>query len=176
MNSSRQDLDGTLPSNNKKDFWIYESKSGTGKNEDGDGKWMLFYDNSIMDEKWECAKQMYNEDKLNGVLCMKCSTSRRSTRASTDTEGVIIFYCNVLSSNENEIMDIGRAILNNVGCVWKKYIYYKTDIQTSAGTKATGVLKNSTYKLYNPNYEGPFKSYNPNYDKYFKLPFVSPFP
>lgn len=132
--------------------WLYENKYHSVSVEET-GKWMLFYDNSLMNESWKMAKKLYRDNKLDGVTCMKCSTAYENHRASTLYEGVIILYCNK-SSNEEKIMNIGKKIIEMFGYKEKQIIYYKTDLQTEEGTNATGKRKNHTYKLFNPLYKG----------------------
>lgn len=115
------------------------------------GKWMLYYDKSKLDDAWTLAKNLYDAQKLDGILSMKCSTFAPNPRASTTNKGVIILYCSD-SSNEQKIMSIGEHILNMFNYNENPTIYYKTDLQTSNGTFATGSKCNHTYKLINPNF------------------------
>jgi hypothetical protein len=115
------------------------------------GKWMLFYNKQSMNENWILAKKLYRENKLDGVVSMKCSTLYKNIRASPD-DHVIILYCN--NSNDEEIiMNIGKKILVLFNYIESQTIYYKTDEQTMEGTIATGCIKNHTYKLLNPLYK-----------------------
>lgn len=132
--------------------WLYENKNDGVKSVDT-GKWMLFYDKSLMNEAWNIATKLYRENKLDGVKSMKCSTAYENPRASTLDEGIIILYCNN-SSNEETIMNIGKKIIEMFDYKEKQIIYYKTDLQTREGTIATGSKKNHTYKLFNPLYKG----------------------
>jgi hypothetical protein len=137
--------------------WLYENriydKECIDKECIDTGKWMLFYDKQIMNDNWRLAKKLYREHKLDGVLCMKCSTNYENPRASTLDEGIIILYCSH-SANEEKIINIGKNILELFDYKEKKFIYYKTDVQTSEGTNATGIWINNTYKLCNPLYKG----------------------
>jgi len=60
----------------------------------------------------------------------------------------MIFYCSN-SENEEKIKVYGRNLIHKMK--YKSYgnpkIYYKTDIQTFAGTMATGATNNHTYSL-----------------------------
>jgi len=132
--------------------WLDENKNDGVKSVDI-GKWMLFYDKSLMNEAWNIATKLYRENKLDGVKSMKCSTAYENPRASTLDEGIIILYCNN-SSNEETIMNIGKKIIEMFDYKEKQIIYYKTDLQTREGTFATGSKKNHTYKLFNPLYKG----------------------
>ena len=82
--------------------WLYENKYHSVSVEET-GKWMLFYDNSLMNESWKMAKKLYRDNKLDGVTCMKCSTAYENHRASTLYEGVIILYCNKSSKSISNI-------------------------------------------------------------------------
>ncbi len=144
----------TLPLDVNNFPWLYECKNDKYKSIDV-GKWMLFYDKSLMNEAWVIAKRLYREDKLHGVTSMKCSTAFENSRASMLDEGVIILYCNN-SSNEEMIMNIGKNIIEMFNYKEKQYIYYKTDLQTREGTVATGCKKNHTYKLCNKLNKGKF--------------------
>lgn len=132
--------------------WLYENNNEGAKSVDT-GKWMLFYDKSLMNEAWVLAKKLYRENKLDGVKSMKCSTVYENPRAATLDEGIIILYCNN-SSNEETIMNIGQKIIEMFDYKENKIIYYKTDLQTREGTIATGSKKNHTYKLFNTLYKG----------------------
>ena len=77
---------------------------------------------------------------------MKCSTAYKNPRASNPNEGVIICYCGppdakdaLLGYGENLV--IKMKYTSSYG-----WMYYKTDEQTEAGTRATGATKNSTYR------------------------------
>ena len=91
--------------------WLHENLDSEGVSiGENTGKWMLFYDKSSMNEVWISAKKLYRENKLYGIKSMKCSTAYENPRASTLDDGIIILYCNN-SSNEEEIMNIGKKIL-----------------------------------------------------------------
>jgi len=132
--------------------WLYENNNEGVKSVDT-GKWMLFYDKSLMNEAWVLAKKLYRENKLDGVKSMKCSTAYENPRASQLDEGIIILYC-YNYSNEETIMNIGKKILEMFDYKEKQIVYYKTDLQTREGTIATGSKKNHTYKLFNTLYKG----------------------
>ena len=116
------------------------------------GKWMIFRPKEDIENIWEKAKKCYKSNSLNGVTHMKCSTRKDNERASSENTGVIILYCPD-SHNENHIKRIGTKILEIFPCTDNEYIYYKTDEQTLAGTRATGQDKNYLYKLKNPHYK-----------------------
>lgn len=124
--------------------WVYHGISSVKSN--NVGKWMLFYPTSQIDKKWLEICSLYDQNKLPGIVDMKCSTSKPNPRSTNDKEQVIILYCNN-SNNEEEIIKIGKSLLPYIRDYSKNTIYYKTDTQTAMGTGATGVKKNSTYKL-----------------------------
>jgi len=120
--------------------WIYENSKQNG---DADGKWMLFYSHEILDEKWRKIRDLYREGHLTGVNSLKCSTSYRNPRAS-GTDGVIICYC-CNSTDESYIIAIGRRLMTLM--LYNDTMFYKTNVQTRFGTRATGIQKNYTYRL-----------------------------
>lgn len=126
------------------------------------GKWMLYYNNSLMNEKWTLAKNIYRKNKLDGVISIKCSTAKINPRASSNDDGIIILYCSN-SSNKKKIMNIGYTIIESFNYKKQKYIYYKTNEQTYEGTIATGKKKNHTYRLENKLYEVKWKKNDPNW-------------
>ena len=120
--------------------WISENNFMSSSDE---GKWMLYYDKSIFNSKWVVLVNLYRQDKLIGITSMKCSTSRDNPRGTSD-DGVIILYCNY-SFDEKYIRNIGLNILELTD--YNKIIYYKTNNQTRKGTRSTGQIKNSIYKI-----------------------------
>ena len=132
--------------------WLYEKSDSTKGSHSEMGKWMLFYDKQMMNDSWRNATKLFRENKLDGVISMKCSTNLDNPRASSLDKGIIILYCSD-SSNEEKIMNIGKKILEIFDYKENELIYYKTDLQTSEGTIATGSNKNHTYKLFNHLYK-----------------------
>lgn len=134
------------PSETYDTFWLFEK--GNTSHTNNVGKWMLFYRNDDLDDKWELIKQLFRSDKLSGVISMKCSTAKENPRSSDNSSGVIILYCNN-SDDEKKIMEIGQRIVNEMKyCEYdQNFLYYKTDLQTSLGTRATGQKKNWLYRL-----------------------------
>jgi hypothetical protein len=126
-------------------YWVTEFRKTFRLGNDV-GKWMLFYPKSELDAMWQAFHSLFILEKLPGVVGMKCSTGKSNDRASDMTEGVIILYCNN-SNDEPSILSIGRTILPHIGTYRGPYIYYKTDSQTGAGTRATGATRNHLYKL-----------------------------
>ena len=151
----------SLPSEITQSYWIYHGSSNV-ERKDGDkymifhppsnvelkdtGKWMLFYPKKLLDIKWQEICYLWNNHKLPGVIYMKCSTSLKNSRSNNDSDGVIILYCNN-SDNEYEIMNIGKNIIPYIQDCPYKIIYYKTNLQTQIGTRATGITTNYLYKL-----------------------------
>jgi len=140
------------PSKELDDYFIFESDPQiSDKWGDYDiklsGKWMMFYPWSIMDEKWEEAVEQYRSGKLTGIKSMKVATKKQNPRASDASTGVIIFYCGP-ENDEKLMMSYGHNLLkyfpytNAFG-----FMYYKSDIQTLQGTRATGQKSNSKYRI-----------------------------
>ena len=79
------------------EYWLFERDSKAGAKYQYDpeltGKWMMFWNKSVLDERWKQAVILYREGKLTGITSMKVSTKRDNPRASDKTSGVIIFYC-----------------------------------------------------------------------------------
>lgn len=120
-------------------YWLLYGKCG-----DNHGKWMLFHNRSKIDEEWKKIKKLYDESKLGNVISIKCSGAKENSRASNKNEHVIIIYC---PDSETDIIDIGNKIIENLVDYSNQFIYYKSNIQTREGTKATGQLVNHLYKL-----------------------------
>jgi hypothetical protein len=84
----------TVPSKIHDSYWIYEKNDKFDKLS-FDGKWMLFFDKKIIDEKWRLLKQLYNDGKLIGIHSVKVSTAKDNPRATNQKTGVIIAYCGI---------------------------------------------------------------------------------
>jgi len=121
--------------------WLYEKKREAPQPSVNVGKWMLFYDKQHMNTIWTIAKKLYIENKLTGVMSMKCSTNYTSSRVKNNG---IMLYCSD-SLNEDNIMDIGIKIIELFNYKESPNIYYKTDLQLYNGI-------NHAYKLANPLY------------------------
>ena len=138
----------SIPSKTHDWVWVYHSsqrnKESAAKHV-SDGKWMLFYPKSQLDAKWEQFCRLLDDNVLDGISSMKCSTAMESYRSSGD-EGVIILYCDN-SSFAPEIIRIGQGLFPYIQDYPKSTIYYKTSHQTSLGTISTGSLVNHTYRL-----------------------------
>ena len=78
---------------------------------------------------------------------MKVATKKQNPRASDASVGVIIFYCGP-ENDEKLMMSYGQNLLKYVPYTNSNgFMYYKSDIQTFQGTRATGRKKNSKYKI-----------------------------
>lgn len=103
-----------------------------------DGKWMMFFSMSYLDEKWKEAKALYLSGALTGInkICV-------STRLSNPKSGVIKFYCGP-SDNERLTKLFGNNLLNQMPFLSSTgYMYYKTEAQTLLGRRR----KNWTYRI-----------------------------
>ncbi len=110
----------------------------------GDGKWMLFFHRNQIDSEWKKYTKLWEESKLPGVLSMKVSTALDNPRASNKEDHVLILYC---AGDENNIMTTGQNIVSHLENYKTPYIYYKSNIQTHEGTRATGQTKNYTFRI-----------------------------
>ena len=78
---------------------------------------------------------------------MKVATKKQNPRASDTSSGVIIFYCGP-ENDEKLMMSYGQNLLKYVPYTNAYgFMYYKSDIQTLQGTRATGRKSNSKYKI-----------------------------
>lgn len=134
--------------------WLFENSRENKKYKKDTGKWMLFYKNSLINDAWLKAKKLYKDGHLEGVKSLKCSTSYQNPRSSDIDSKVIIFYCDD-SYDEKKIMQVGDIIVRKMQYEQREYVYYKSDLQTSMGTRATGQRKNYMYRLWNPIYHDP---------------------
>ncbi|KAK3834034.1 MAG: translation initiation factor eIF 4e-like domain-containing protein [Linnemannia gamsii] len=105
------------------------------------GKWMLFYDKSVLDEKWATVKQLVEQDMLGGLA--KCSTAKENPNATSSKSGVIIVYTSDYQDQE-EVYRI--AVILHEKLEYNRTMYYKTDEQTHAGAyRKYGSQKNHIY-------------------------------
>ncbi|KAF8928579.1 translation initiation factor eIF 4e-like domain-containing protein [Dissophora ornata] len=106
------------------------------------GKWMLFYDKSVLDEKWAATKELVEQDLLGGVA--KCSTAQENPNATSSKTGVIIVYTSDYLDQE-EVYRVATVLQEKLE--YNKTMYYKTDEQTLAGLYAkNGSKKNHIYR------------------------------
>lgn len=111
------------------------------------GKWMLFFPKNVLNDYWQILCNHFDNNKLKGIEMMKCSTAKENARASNKDEGVIILYCN---GEEKHIMKCGKRILRRIDYskyAKTPYIYYKSNNQTTIGTRATGIKKNYLFRI-----------------------------
>ena len=81
---------------------------------------------------------------------MKVATKKQNPRASDTFDGVIIFYCGP-ENDEKLVMSYGQNLLKYVPYTSANgFMYYKSDIQTLQGTRATGRKSNSKYRILVP--------------------------
>jgi len=136
--------------------WLYERKKGFSNDcyfLEGRGKWMLFFDKNKMNEKWKKSKELFRQEKLEGVEYIKCSTNYKSERASSNDLGLISYYC-FDSDNKEKILEIGKKLINLLSYDDMEYIYYKTDMQTKNGCRNSNTSFNYLYKMSNDRYIG----------------------
>ena len=128
--------------------WLYEEKPDIAQRHPAaDGKWMQFYHKSQLNAMWNLAKTKYRADMLEGIHSMKVSTAYPNPRASSSTDGVIIFYCGP-SADAERMVHYGNKLLEELPYRSSSgWMSYKSDEQTSEGTRATGQKKNYLYRL-----------------------------
>ena len=150
------------------DFWVYYNHTDESKwtfdaqgRLDREGKWMLFYPKEELDSRWEEACNHFAADRFGEVADMKVSTFRPNPRASDPNWGVIVLYTPHLTEQKQKAT--GYAIMNAMG--YQEKMYYKTDDQTSAGTSATGQIRNHTYCIA-PRFTVPDVFANVSWDEF----------
>ncbi|KAG0309779.1 hypothetical protein BGZ98_008237 [Dissophora globulifera] len=122
----------SLPTQTVDNYWLW-AKSPTKGFMSGPrtGKWMLFYDKSVLDEKWAVVKILVENDLLGGLA--KCSTSKENPNATSSKSGVIIVYTSDYLDQE-EVYRV--AVILHEKLEYQRIMYYKTDEQTYAGAYA----------------------------------------
>jgi len=162
--------DGEIkPSRVSDQFWLQENAPGAMGSLDG--KWMLFYWNKDIDAAWVKAKMLLRRGLLTGISAIKVSTSRSNPRASDKNSKVLIFYCgppedevNVLRFGGNLVAAMNYRSLSPSN----SFVYYKSDAQTMAGTRATGQNdKNHLYKIRVPPAASPCLVVDPPFNGVF---------
>ena len=145
-----KELDKLEPMNVDYVPWLYERKYGF-KNDltfvDGRGKWLLFFDKSIMNEKWSIVKNLFRNNNFFGIEFIKCSTNYIGENIPNNHLGVISFYS--LADHKDVIMNIGSNIITLLNYTTMDTIYYKTDQLTKNGNRINGSIFNYKYKLIN---------------------------
>jgi len=135
------------PSQVSDQYWIHEIPPG--RVGPTDGKWMLFYLNKDIDAVWRKAKSLFRKGRLIGISAMKVSTARENSRSSDSNSQVLICYCGPVNDEVN-VTRYGERLLTEMDYRpfnTNPYVYYKSDQQTMAGTRATGQGKNHLYKI-----------------------------
>ncbi|KAG0047429.1 hypothetical protein BGZ83_007518 [Gryganskiella cystojenkinii] len=132
-----------LPSNTFNQYWLWaESQTKAFQGGQRTGKWMLFYDKSVLDEKWNVVKMLVENDVLGGRA--KVSTAMENPNATSSKSGVIIVYTSDYEDQE-EVYRVAVAL--HEAMEYRGIMYYKTDEQTFAGVYAkNGTKKNYLYR------------------------------
>ena len=112
----------------------------------------MFFNKAVLDSQWILYRTLFEQHQLQGVIAMKVSTMYHNPRATSDDDGVIIFYCDK-SKLETHIMDVGQRIIQYLHNYEYPLIYYKTDTQTRNGTIMTGMKTNHTYTLHTTGFD-----------------------
>ena len=108
------------------------------------GKWMLFYDKSLMDAQWIKACEHFDSGRFGeNIRAMKVSTFKDNDRSSNPQGGVIIIY--TPTAHKDDVMRWGSYIQEAMD--YGPAMYFKTEAQTLAGTLATGQHGNHTLSL-----------------------------
>ncbi|KAG0202340.1 hypothetical protein BGX28_005128 [Mortierella sp. GBA30] len=133
----------SFPTQTIDEYWLWArapSKNLTGSPRSG--KWMLFYDKSLLDEKWAAVKGLVEQDLLGGGA--KCSTAKENPNATSSKTGVIIVYTSDYLDQE-EVYRVATVLHEKLE--YNRTMYYKTDEQTYAGAYAKhGSKKNHIYR------------------------------
>lgn len=109
------------------------------------GKFMLWYDKNIIDQKWKLATDLFHSNKLKNIVTMKCSTSMNNPNTYNENESVILLYC--VDYDKKELREIAKNIINLFDYRHKSIISYKTNVQTRKGGKYKPYsIKNHLYK------------------------------
>lgn len=112
------------------------------------GKWMMFFRKTELDSRWLEACNLFRQGKLTGIYQMKVSTFYKNKRASNKKDGVLIFFCGP-ASNETLMVEYGKNLLQFID--YKPHfggnMYYKSNEQTTLGTRATGQKENHLYEI-----------------------------
>lgn len=116
-----------LPSQVNSFYWIYCTNPPMNFTyPHNDGKWIMFFRKSELDQRWKEACDLYRSGKLTGVNSMKVSTMLYNPMGANSYEnGMIIFYCGP-SENEANIMEYGKNLLRHI-YYEDPILYYKSD-------------------------------------------------
>ena len=121
------------PSQVRNKFWIYEEDPDYSKIcplpcPSNEGQWLMFFDSSEIDKKWERAVSLFHQGKLTGIHALEVSTAdsyswvsrmKENFRNSTEPIHVIFFYCGP-HDRKSLMIEIGMRLL--------KYFRYKEKI------------------------------------------------
>ncbi|KAF9179242.1 hypothetical protein BGZ50_007132 [Haplosporangium sp. Z 11] len=120
----------SIPSQTVDEYWLWAESPSNKDFMDSSrtGKWMLFYDKSVLDEKWAAVKRLLEQELLGDSA--KCSTAKENPNSTNPDLGVIIVYTNDYLDQE----DVYRiAAVLHEKMEYNRTMYYKTDEQTLAG-------------------------------------------
>ncbi|KAG0241196.1 hypothetical protein BGW41_006189 [Actinomortierella wolfii] len=136
-------LTSGVPSQTFNEPWIWAKSSSKGfRGGPRCGKWMLFYDKSVLDEKWAKVRDLVEQDQLGGLA--KCSTAMPNPNATNSKSGVIIVYTSDYMDQE-EVYQVASVLHEKMQ--YGATMYYKSDEQTYAGLyRKTGSTKNHIYR------------------------------
>ena len=112
---------------------------------------MMFFDSSIIDEKWQEAINLYRQGKLTGIHALKVSTVRENffstgTGSNDNSFHVLIFYCGP-SDDQDLVMIAGQNLLQNIEYKNLYGAMFYTDVQTFLLSQATGDMTSCKYKI-----------------------------
>lgn len=133
------------------EFYVFEEQEKFNKMYPYDsslgGKWIFFVRIASMESLWKKACSFYRKGELLGIRSLKASTAKPNPQRTTTEEGVIIFHCG--PHNNSELMiRYGTNLVSTLNyfniC---GFISYKTDEQSTRGTRASGYSSNSCYTL-----------------------------
>jgi hypothetical protein len=130
-----------LPSQVTDKHWVYARRTGEMSMPSNSGKWMLFYDKSVIDDKWLQVKDLLEQGKLGDSA--KCSTAMPNSNASGPKKVIIVYTADY--TDTKDVYRVAKTLHKKLQ--YEETMYYKTDEQTHAGLYATsGSRKNHMYR------------------------------
>eukprot|EP00826_Nyctotherus_ovalis_P019386 TRINITY_DN15973_c0_g5_i1.p1 TRINITY_DN15973_c0_g5~~TRINITY_DN15973_c0_g5_i1.p1 ORF type:complete len:185 (-),score=55.87 TRINITY_DN15973_c0_g5_i1:137-691(-) len=136
-----------VPSKCKSKLWIEHSdKLKNDFVEPLHGRWLLFYKTTVLDSKWELAKQLYDQNKLENIISMKVSTAMPNPKSTNPEEGVIEMHVGRLlivddeTSDEKLILEQGKDLLKLFNYHSKQGKMYYKDV-TNDSTQPPAIKK-----------------------------------
>ncbi|KAF9080199.1 hypothetical protein BGX23_002512, partial [Mortierella sp. AD031] len=97
-----------VPTQMFNEYWLWAKSASKGfLGGPRTGKWMLFYDKSVLDDKWAAVKGLVEQDMLGGLA--KCSTAKENPNAKSSKSGVIIVYTSDYMDQE-EVLRIAAIL------------------------------------------------------------------